>query len=298
MIHRSFPVLFLILTAGMSACCHRPPVDFGPGGSQSPITPADIGYVELAGRYNHNVRYFDQLWVRDSITIEWNQTNESGKKSYRSESGDGKFIFVPPRDSVLTVEKLGKVYIWAGSNERRYWMFDLVDGGNEAVYVGSYDALGRPGTRALPIPVRPDSVAYLMGLLPIPVNPEAQDQPAVEMFEGQYFVEPPGLNVRLLIDPASFRPTRVDLLDRKGFSRVTSVLTGQMAVDVEGLTDSELPTICKRAEIYVSGYETRLSVEVDYATTDASRINERVFDFETLMKMHKPPVYINLDGAQ
>lgn len=297
MIHRlTASVAILILLVG-GVGCRRGPLNLNPRSSASPITEADISYVELAGRYNQTVRYFDQLWVRNAIKIEWNQTLKNGDRRSRNLVGDGKFIFVPPRDSVLTVEHLGTVYLWAGSNDEQYWLFDLSED-EKAAYLGRFDALGRPGTRTMPIPVRPDSVAYLLGVLPLPVNPDASEQPIVEEFEGQYFIEPPGLNLRMLIDKQTFRPTRVYLTDRNGFSQIRSDLTGQTRVEVDGLSGKDQPVLCEKAVVYVTGYETRLTLNLEYATTDASRINERVFDFETLRKLHKPSVFINLDGAE
>ncbi|MEM9019801.1 MAG: hypothetical protein AAGC44_04495 [Planctomycetota bacterium] len=271
--------------------------NFDRNNNASPITEADIGYVELASRYNQTVRYFDQLWVRNDIKVDWNETLENGRRRSRNLVGDGKFIFVPPRDSAMTVEHLGTVYLWAGSNDAQYWLFDLTED-DKAVYQGTYEALDRPGTRAMPIPVRPDSVAYLLGVLPLPVNPDAQDQPIVEEFEDQYFIEPPGLNLRMLIDKQTFRPTRVYLTDRQGHARLVSYLYDQYPVKVEGLSGQERPIICKRAEIDVPGLETRITMTVINATTDSSKINDKLFEFEVLQNLHRPSVFINLDGAE
>lgn len=302
-------VLLLVLPAAVGC---RGPRNLRPPTNVSTFSEADIGYVELAGRYNQTVRYFDQIWVRNKTSVDWNETLKNGDRRSRNQIGDGKFIFNPPRDSAMTVEHLGTVYLWGGSNDERYWLFDLTDSDNKAVYVGSFDALDRPGTGELPIPVRPDSVAYLLGLQPLPVIPDATEQPSVQLYEGQYFIEIQELNLRMLIDPQTFRPSRVYLTDRAGYAQVTSYLTGEMQVNVprmaEGaqeLTEKEQepakqvqPTICEQARIYVSGYQTRITITNEYATTDANRINDNVFNFDTLMRQHKPSVFINLDGAE
>ena len=296
MIRKLPVVLALLLLASASLGC-RGVRSFDRDNTASPITPADIGYVELATRYNQTVRYFDQMRIRNDIKVDWNETLKNGDRRSRNLVGDGKFIFVPPRDSAMTVEHLGTVYLWAGSNDQQYWLFDLTED-EKAVYLGTYAALSRPGTRAMPIPVRPDSVAYLLGLLPLPVNPDAPDQPVVEEFEDQYFIEPPGLNLRMLIDKQTFRPTRVYLTDSRGWPRLVSYLYDQYPVKVNGLSEAELPMICKRAEIDVPGYETRITMTVINASTDASGINDKLFEFEVLRNMHKPSVFINLDGAE
>jgi hypothetical protein len=274
------PVLLTVFLLLLACGCHKPDT-FTPGdGFTSPITPADITYDEIATRYNQTVEPFDTLWSRTEVDIEWYEIEDDGDRNYRSESGSGKFMYRRPGDTALLVEKLGKTYLWAGSNNERYWLFDMVDGDNKTGYVGELAMLNRPGRRPFPLPVRPDMVPVLLGLLPLPPAEVLGDAPPVDLYNGQYLVELDGL--RMLIDPETFRPTRVDLTDSTGYSLLTSKLHGRFPVQVPGVADRRRPTIAEKAEVYVSGYDSRLTVKFDTATTSTEKIYDVQFDFDKL----------------
>lgn len=272
-------LLFILAAVG----CHDPePFDINALGYQSPITEADITYTELATRYNQTVEPFESLWSRNSIDIEWFEVDEDGDRDFRSESGDGKFIMRRPGDTALIIEKLGRILMWAGSNRERYWLFEQIDSDDKSAYIGSFDKLNEPGRQAYPLPVRPDVVPILIGLTPLPPAEAQGVEPAVDEYDGQYLVEIDGL--RMLIDKTTFRPSRIDLTDPSGFSVLTSKLSGTFAAEADGVPEEQWPILCKKAEIYVSGYESRLTVEMDYATTNPRRVRDQMFDFESLMQ--------------
>lgn len=268
----------------------------------SPDTPpavgqlegADITYREVAEGYNRTVERFDKLFLRTYIRLAWQETGEDGETRYRSEAGDGKFIFDAPRSTVLTVEKLSRVYLWAGSNAERYWLFDQIDEANKVAYLGRHDAVRPPDARYLPLPFRPDDVPYLLGLLPL--DPGLTSK--VYLYRGQYLIEPEGMRLRMLVDPASFRPTRVDLLDAAGWSMVTCRLTGRFAVEVEGMNENALPVVCDDADVFVSGQASRMSIELVHATTNPRRVRDRMFDLEVLLESLKPDTVIDLDAPR
>ncbi len=282
-------VFCLTLTA-----CHRPDSFTTGDGSISPITAADIRYSELARRYNQSVEPFGTLWSRTAIDIEWYEIEQGGDRNYRSESGEGKFILRRPTDTALTVEKLGKTYLWAGSDRERYWLFDLVDSDNKVAYVGAFAKLGESSRRSFPLPVRPDVVPMLLGLMPLPTPEALGIEPPVDLYNNQYLVELPGM--RLLIDRTTYRPTRVDLTDTQGFSMLTSKLEGAFVVEVEGQSERDWPTMCQKAAVYVAGYESRLTVSIESATTDPARVRDAMFQFEALHKALKPQTVEQLDG--
>ena len=106
------------------------------------------------------------LWSRADIDIEWVEVDQDGDRNYRSESGNGKFIMRRGEgdvDTAMTIEKLGKIYLWAGSNQTNYYLFDRVDGDNKKLYVGEHRAVGR--SKPFPLPLHPSMVPTLLGLL-------------------------------------------------------------------------------------------------------------------------------------
>jgi len=267
------------------------------GGFDSPIKPAEITYNELAERYNEAVEPLGTLMARTDVVIEWReQGGEGAVGELRREQGEGKFYYRRPDDTALLVEKLGQIYLWAGSDRERYWLFDVTDSDAKRAYVGAFDRLGEPGRRAYPLPVRPDAVPLLMGLLPLPIVEAPEATPPVERYQGRYFVEVPGGGMRLLIDPESFRPTRIDLTDAQGYSVLTAKLEGSFPVDVPGVRKTRWPTICERVEVYVAGYESRLTVAMDSATNDPRKVPDPRFDFEKLKQGLRVEKVIPLDA--
>ena len=284
--------LILLILSG----CKKPATFSTGGGFVSPLTPADISYKELAQQYNAAIAGVDTLWSRADIEIEWVEVEEDGDRKYRSESGNGKFIMrrgEPYHETAMTVEKLGKIYLWAGSNAERYYLFDRVDGDNKALYVGEHGADGR--TRPFPLPIHPSMVPALLGLEPLPAAiPEGETGTTIDLYREQYLLSMPELGMRLLIDPKTFRPTRVDLTDRAGFSVLTAKLSGQIEID----TDEKLKPrslLCNQAEVYVAGYESRFTLDFQSATTSARRVKDQMFDLDALKKALKPDRVIDLD---
>lgn len=283
------PILLAVLM--LIVGCRSGDLDPNDNGYQSPITSAPISYPELVAQYNPTVEDFDTLWARTDVVIEWREVAEAAEGgdaaqpgAVRREQGEGKFMYRRPGDTALLVEKLGQIYLWAGSNRERYWLLDISDSDAKRAYVGDFAKLGQPGGRRYPLPVRPDAVPYLLGLLPLPYDAEVEAEwPEVQLFDGQYLVEPPGMGTRMLIDPETFRPTRVDLLDAEGYSVLTAKLQGSFPVDLPGIRKTRWPSICERAEVYVSGYESKLTVAMDFVTNDPRKVSDMQFDFDALV---------------
>lgn len=273
------------------ACCHKPPPwDPLQNGYRYPFEDADISYQELATRYNQTVEPFDTLWTRNDVLLEW--TDEDG--DYQFHTGDGKFYLRRPGETALQVEKLGRTVLWAGCNNAQYWLFEQIDSDNKTAYVGSFSRLGELGTRRYPLPVRPDLTPYLIGLMPLPTT--LADPPKVQRYDGRYVVELEGM--RMLIDPITFRPVRVDMTDEQGFSVLICKMTGSFPVSVVGRAVAAPPTICKNAEIFVAGIQSRFTLETVNAEVNPGKIKDAMFDLDALMntKLLKPHKVESLDG--
>jgi hypothetical protein len=294
----------LVLLSG----CHRPDTLTTHDGFISPLTPADITYEELFLRYNAAIDEVDTLWSRADIDIEWVEVDDDGDRRYRSESGNGKFIMrrchIFPElefafhEIAMTVEKLGKVYLWAGSNARSYYLFDRVDGDNKTLYLGQYYHLHLEDrerkTKPFPLPIHPNSVPKLLGLEHLPGGLHPEPGTTIDRYGDQYLLNLPEQNLRMLIDPQTFRPTRVDLTDRSGYSVLTAKLSGQLKVDSDKPLDSPL-LLCEKAEVYVAGYESRFTLDFQSATTSTRKIKDQMFDLEALKKALNPDRVIDLD---
>lgn len=277
--------------------CHRPDAFTTADGFVSPLKPADITYQELAKRYNAAIEPVTTLYSRADIVIEWVEIDEQGNRKYRSESGNGKFIMrrtgSDPIDTAMTVEKLGKIYLWAGSNRDSYYLFDRVDGDRKTLYVGEYLKFLEGQPKAYPLPIHPRSVPRLIGLEPLSQSLFFERDPTVDLYAGQYLLNLPDENLRMLIDPQTFRPTRVDLLDDEGYSLLTAKLSGQIPIEV-GKDVKVQPLLCDQAEVYVAGYESRFTLDFESATTSTQRIKDQMFILEALKDALKPDRVIDL----
>src|SRR5690606_7570193 len=85
-------------------------------------------YSELIDRYNARLEGLGRVWASTDVEMRW----RDAKGKERFEKGDGKFLYVrtdadaaTPDNVAVTVEKLGKTLLWAGSDADRFWLFDL-----------------------------------------------------------------------------------------------------------------------------------------------------------------------------
>lgn len=247
-------------------------------------------YSDLIRRYNQTVESLDRVWAAADVDMIW--LDQNGKRKH--ESGGGKLIYVRPRMTVLEIEEFGKGF-WAGSDTKRYWFFERQD--NSAVYVGRFDRIDAPRAKDLPLPVNPRDIPYVLGFKRI--DPDAvPEAPAVERLAGYYLIEPPGLSIRMLLDPESARPVRVDLLDEFGRSEVRCLLSGATSVKLKGVSRDNQPRIAKTVDVYVVGTEAKMTLKLSGATSDEEgrKIRDSHFDFEKLKKALKPDMTIDLDA--
>ncbi len=239
-------------------------------------------YRELVERYNANAARIERLWARTRVEMRWR--TERGKA--RREAGDGRLVFRRPLDTAMTVEVLGDTKLWAGSDGSGFWVFDLHEG--DVAYYGQY---GRPLAQPLPLPVQPEAVPYLLGLMPIDASRVPAGE-AVELVDGYCLIEPPGLGLKMLLNPRTARPVRIDLTDAEGRSVAVCLLKGEITVTNPGGEDA---VMAESAELYPIGEESRMTLTLSSATTDADKIQGRWFRFDTLNAALKPEGVVDLN---
>ena len=246
-------------------------------------------YGELIERYNETTRPLARVWAEARVDLVWR--NEKGKR--KSEHGDGRFMFIRPCRVALEIQEFDKGF-WAGGDGQRYWLFDLQD--PRIAYIGRHENRGKRDTQTVPLPVNPADLLYVLGLASIDPD-KVPDTPAVERVAGYYLVEPPGLGLRMLLDPQTARPVRVDLLDADGQSAVKCVLSEPFKLETDsGDTDGSGPVMPRIVEVYVLGQEARMTLKLKGLTTKGTRIKDAHFDFEILKRVMKPDEVVDLDA--
>lgn len=244
-------------------------------------------YPELVTRYNRTADLLSPIRADARVDMVWR--NEKG--DIKNEHGDGRFMFIKPGRVVLEVEEFGKGF-WAGADGERYWFFDFLD--QRVVYVGRFDQLDRAHVDNLPLPVNPADLLHVMGLAKIDptVIPEA---PAVERVKGHYLIEPPGLAVRMLLDPETTRPVRVDLLDDEGKSRVICLLKDPIPVEPADSDDPFRGRFASVIDVVMPANEARMTLTLKKPTHSDKYIREAYFDFDKLYKALKIDELIDVD---
>ena len=244
-------------------------------------------YPHLIARYNHTAEQLSPIRADARVDLVWR--NEKGQ--IKNEHGDGRFMYIKPRRVVLEVEEFGKGF-WAGADGERYWFFDFLE--QRVGYVGRFDRLDGTHTNNLPLPVNPADLLHVMGLAKI--DPTViPDAPAVERVKGHYLIEPPGLALRMLLDPETARPVRVDLLDEEGSSRVICLLKDPIPVQPRDDDDPFMGNIESAIDVVMPANDARMTLTLKKPTHSDKHIREAYFDFDKLYKALKIKELIDLD---
>ena len=292
----------------LASCAAPDAVDDEPAAPAEPL-PA-MSYREAATGYNRHVAGLERLWARSVVEVRW--VEDDGDR--RSEQGEGHFVFVPPRRVALSVGKLGKIVLWAGSNDERYWLID--NQGDGIAYVGKHprvEVVGPSGEAEMrgPLPFKPDDVPFLLGLRPLPLeeddaegSTEAATGKAVARADNRaYLVTPPGGRVRLHLEPERMLPIRVDLFDASGNLAARSELSKHQQMDQVGTPVAAWPTVATEALLRSAASdrpghaasEQHLRLILSGLTADSRKIKDQAFDFDTLLRVYEPAEVTLLD---
>ena len=287
-------LICLLLLAGCKSTYH-PPYIVAPINQPSGDPPA---YGKIVEGYNRSIEQFDRLWARAEVTVEYH--DEKGKK--RTLHGENStLLMIPPNDVALTAGPgIGPNILWVGCDESRYWLFDLRDQGT--VYYGYRENLRNPETQPLPAPIYPQQLPLILGLRTIdPEKPPAE--PAVEWLNGYYLIEPPDSGTRVLIDPKTSLPVRIDLLDRSGYSILAARLSQPGQVTNRGISPSLFPKVSTEIESWLLYQNVHVTLKLKDMTNgrDNPKINrafEGAFDFQNLHRAFEPFHEVDLDVPQ
>lgn len=268
--------LFLLALLITLAGCGTPP-------KPQPVQPTVMPtYGELVARHNERIRGIDRFWARAVVEIRWVDAN--GKR--RFEQGDGHLILDLPVHSALTLGKLGQTKLWAGSNETHFWLFDELDG--KKLYLGRHDGVEEAATAPLaksPLPVRPVDLPRLLGILPL--APAKAERP-VQWIDGAFVIEADG--ARYHYNPVTYRVVCVELLDDRGQVVLTSRLSNPKRIEAEkAAVGPYLNTVVK---VVAPEQEGNMTLFLSEMTDARRRVNPKVFELESLKKIHQPDVVV------
>jgi len=145
-------VLFTLAVAALliGGCESSPTTDGKP--------PAvEVSAQQLIERHNARAQRLDQLHAYGVIELWW--TDDAGR---HYEQADAELWIDQPSRTALRVNKAGEVFLWLGSNNRSWWLFDLLSEPTTLV-TGELEAAAQPVIEGA-APVHPLTLLDLMGI--------------------------------------------------------------------------------------------------------------------------------------
>lgn len=249
-----------------------------------PSAPAPT-YSELAEGYNRRLAGFERLWSRAVVAVRWR--DEKDRNRYE-QGNDSKLLVQVPDRVALVIGAAGQIAYWAGSDDQRYWVLDLLE--ERQAYVGLHaDSRRALARHDLPVQVSPRALPALLGLLPLP--PAEGTPPPVRRVKQSWQVVLPDGRTRLTVDADTLLPQRVELLDDAGQAVVESLLSQPQRMAMHGKPPGAWVTVMTRVELRALAEPFSLSLNLE-DMTDAGSPQEqekaaafgRSFDYEHLVE--------------
>lgn len=281
---------FLFCTLTLVACATQQK----PGEPPGPHAHALPAYATLAGRYNARVRRLERVAAPVSLVIDY--PDESGRMA--REQVEGNLQTIPPWKLSLRLDKVGQTFFYLGSNERRYWWFDLSK--EPTAMVGEY-ARATPGAAArFGLLVHPLDLLELLAITPLP-PPASSGIP-----DGANYAWSPDARLvvlelpgrwgvrRICIDPGTAEARHVDLLGADGRAQISADLLRYTDVSVRGeaLAGARMPT-----EYDLSLPDERVTVKLLLSDPQnpAERMKLGSFDLDRLLRAYSVTRIENVD---
>lgn len=266
--------LVVLMALAPVGCKSRP-------AAAEPAGPAPA-YAQLAQRHNDRLQ---QLQNTHSMgVVEFNWSDARGKHFAQ---GDMDLWISLPRRTALRMNKFGEVLLWLGSDDSRWWVFDML-GDEKKLYLGTHD--DAPALDAGDaVSVKPLALLDLMAMTPLP--PDLPEPPAVR-FESQrkaWSVQAPGAGSqrRLYFDAQSWLPVAVDVLDDGGQVIMSSTLRRYESVRQANMPVPAFPRMAELIDLEILSAQQPASVKIAINETtgivDPSTL-ERVVDLDRLRR--------------
>lgn len=288
-------VVMAAALAGTPGCRQAP-------STVQPLQPVAQGpvpsYADAAAGYNARVAPLERLWVLINGS-KLRYRDREGK--VQEEQGDGVCQYVRPGKVLVTLRKYGQVGMLLGSDDQRYWWIDVQNRPYRA-YVGRHEHVTPERIEAKGLKIHPLDFVDLLGLTELPAA------------GGQTAWVPDGLEVRLagrgergnprvrpgtrrlVLNPKTWDPVRVEILDANGRVLAASTLGEFERVSLRGAgPDVPRPRVPLKVTLDVDGGSTQVMLNLEQPQDDPSRLRDRVFNFEKLVEGYGIQEIIDLD---
>jgi hypothetical protein len=259
---------------------------------QNGPAPSDVPpYQELAAAHNSRVIQLRDLYAQGVIEL------RMGRRRALPDQGNMELWLKQPRHTALRVEKLGEILAWIGSDEQRYWFFDLA-GEERVLRVGRHDQAATFADGAMPI--QPLALLDLMGVTPLAPS----DPAAIISFSSAHnawAVETEGVGgpMRIYFDRSTRLPVRVETLTLDRQVALHSTLRRYESVRQEGMSPAAFPRLAQLIDIHgnpelagtaqsgLADAHVKIAIASATGTVDQAQM-ERVFDLNRLIQGLRP----------
>jgi hypothetical protein len=261
----------------------QPRLDPGP-------VPAVGGVIEL---YNKRVERLEA--IESPIELLVDAVDEKGES--RSEQGEGNLKLVRPRSVALRIDKANQTFFWLGSNDEKYWWFDLREDEKVAL-VGTHAAARPQIAKRFGLPVHPGDLLDLAGIAPIESGSDvsirwADDGWSVILeLKGRWGMK------RVTVDPENGEARRVEMLDAEGNLVASSRLERYVLVPVRGQAGATARMATRiHADVPASGAKVKLLVHTP-VNNGAGQIKTANFQYAELKRRMGIEREIDLDAVE
>lgn len=254
------------------------------------------GVVEIRWR-DEKGRHFEQgnveLWLQFDLP---SGDGRLATAAGQNDPSQGPTAFLAR--TALRVEKLGELLLWLGSNEERYWLFDLTRD-EKTLYTALHtEPVNYQQEGALSI--RPLVLLDLLAFTPLPVDQAQEPDVQFDQTHGAWAVKTTGRSgpIRTYFDPVTLLPSRVEALDAGGRPTIYSTLRRYQGVRQEGVSLLAFPKMAHLVDIATvesddsdrdPGQTGEVKLVLNEASTMVSdEILGRVFDFDRLLRGLNP----------
>lgn len=283
---------WLVSAALSVAGCAGGPARTGGATSNEASLPPAPAYDAVAAAYNARIAGLARLSSPVSVVID--RRREEGDGRTRDQL-DGNLSIMPPASTALRLDKAGVNAAYLGSNDFAYWWLDL-SGGEPVALAGTHLKATREDAADFGLPVHPLEFIELLGVLPVPAS-AARDRAIVWAPDGRALVltAPSRWGVRrFLLDPATFEPMAIELLDDRGVLAVGAALSEFRPAFIEGRpgVSVRVPT---KMELVIPGDDTRVLLVLASPKVPL-KINPKAFQLSALIESYGVRRFVDQDA--
>lgn len=272
-----------------------PPAGAGGGGGGGatkharPTKPCPA-FADAAAAYNARLARLDR--VQSPVSLIVTSYDDEGQRV--EDQLEGNLMVIPPRKVSLRIDKVAQTLAYLGCNDEQFWSIDVKDPATARVGRQSDTADPAFAPRDLGLPVHPIDLLELLGITPLPADGRtawSEDGRLLVSVHGRWSTR------RLLLDPTTSEPLRIDMLDRTGATVVSCELS--MYADVK-LRDTirDLPRMATR--FVMTDAKTRGSIRLNVVAPEnpGDRMRTAPFDLKKLLDANGVKTVVDLDAPR